>query len=140
MADNTRAAASDPAKEEDVAKSETRLLISANKVEGTNVDDAGGNRLGAIATVMIDKASGRIAYAVLSFGGFLGLGRSHYPLPWNQMRYDTDRDGYVVSLTEAQLKEAPHSESAAAMNWSDPSWTSKIDRHYPTLGAGPRGG
>lgn len=139
MPDQTHAAAPKPAKKPDVARSETTLLISADKVEGTSVYDTAGKKLGAIDTVMIDKDSGRIAYAVLSFGGFLGIGKSHYPLPWNRLRYDTERDGYVVSITEAQLKDAPNGEAASGMSWSDPAWTSRIDRHYPMPTAKPAG-
>jgi PRC-barrel domain len=61
---------------------ETGNLIGSDKVEGTTVYDAGRNRIGTIKRVMIDKASGKVSYAVLGFGGFLGLGEDFYPLPW----------------------------------------------------------
>lgn len=131
MADQTHTATAAAAIGGDVTQSETRLLISANKVEGTSVFDPGGSRLGSIDAVMIDKRTGTVAYAVLSFGGFLGIGKSHYPLPWSQMRYDARQDGYVVAITEAQLKDAPRSDAASEMNWADPTWTGRIDRHYP---------
>lgn len=123
---------------DEAARTETMSLIAADKVEGTNVYDAAGNKLGAIDTVMLDKKTGHVAYAVMSFGGFLGLGKSHYPLPWNQMRYDTRQDGYVVSLTEAQLKDAPHGDNAATMDWADPVFTGRIDDHYRARNAPTR--
>lgn len=130
MADRTRFDRAVPSKGGDVARSETITLIAADKVEGTNVYDTGGNKLGSIDTLMIDKRSGHVAYAVLSAGGFLGMGQSYYPLPWDHMHYSTEQDGYVVALTEAQLKTAPHADSAASMNWADTAWTGRIDDHY----------
>jgi sporulation protein YlmC with PRC-barrel domain len=130
MADHTRLDTAAASKAGDVARSETTTLIAADKVEGTNVYDTGGNKLGSIDTLMIDKRSGRVAYAVLAAGGFLGMGQSHYPLPWEQLDYDTRLDGYVVAVTEAQLKTAPHADNAASMNWADRAWTGRIDDHY----------
>ena len=75
---------------------ETRHLIAADKVEGTTVYNRAGEKLGSIESVVIDKVSGKVAYAVLSFGGFLGIGDSHYPLPWGMLKYDTNLGGYVV--------------------------------------------
>lgn len=114
----------------DVARSETASLIASDKVEGTSVYDARGEKLGSIYTVMIDKKSGKVSYAVLSFGGFLGIGESYYPLPWNQLRYDTRLDGYVVSITEEQLKGAPSYARSESGNWTDATWRSRIDSYY----------
>jgi hypothetical protein len=72
-----------------VASEETSALISANKVEGTTVKNAAGEKLGSIEEIMIDKRSGKVAYAVMSFGGFLGIGDRHHPLPWGVLKYDT---------------------------------------------------
>src|SRR6266568_2363017 len=82
-------------------------LIAANRVAGTVVYDPHGTRLGSIEDVMIDKPSGHIVYAVLSFGGFLGIGDRHYPLPWAALHYDPSLSGYMVNLTREQLQEAP---------------------------------
>jgi sporulation protein YlmC with PRC-barrel domain len=114
----------------EVATEETHSLISADKVEGTVVYDPQGNRLGSIADVMIDKRSGKVAYAVLSFGGFLGMGSSYYPLPWDQLNYNTNQDGYVVSLTEDQLKGAPSYDTGSSVDWTDRGFTSRIDDYY----------
>ena len=85
---------------------ETVSLIGSDKVEGTAVYGAGGNKIGSIERLMIDKLSGKVSYAVLSFGGFLGIGDDHYPLPWQSLKYDTNLGGYVTGITEAQLQNA----------------------------------
>jgi sporulation protein YlmC with PRC-barrel domain len=86
---------------------EDAAVISASKVTGTNVYSTDGDHLGEIYDVMLDKRSGNIAYAVLSFGGFLGIGERYHALPWSTLKYDTRQGGYVVGLTIDQLKEAP---------------------------------
>jgi hypothetical protein len=86
---------------------ETTTLIAADKVPGTDVFNNGGNRLGSVHDLMIDKQTGQVAYAILSFGGFLGVGSSYHPLPWSLLRYDTNLGGYVVEIDESQLKGAP---------------------------------
>lgn len=91
-----------------VAADETGKLISADKVIGTAVYNAGGNRLGTIHSVMLHKISGRVAYAVMSFGGFLGIGERFHPLPWDVLTYDEDKGGYNIDKTEDQLRSAPH--------------------------------
>ena len=82
-------------------------LISSRRVEGTPVYNQAGEKLGTIHSVMIEKVSGRVAYAVMAFGGFLGLGSHVHPVPWELLTYDVDRDGYVVDLTREQLEKAP---------------------------------
>jgi PRC-barrel domain protein len=109
---------------------ETGNLIGSDKVEGTAVYGADRNKIGSIERVMIDKKSGRVSYAVLSFGGFLGIGDDHYPLPWQSLKYDTSLGGYVTGVTEAQLKSAPHYGNDNAWNWSDPTRTRAINDYY----------
>jgi PRC-barrel domain len=82
-------------------------FISSNDVEGTNVFGLNGDKIGEVDHLMIDKESGRVIYGVISFGGFLGLGHSHYPLPWGSLSYDTSLNGYRTNVTEKQLKDAP---------------------------------
>jgi hypothetical protein len=82
-------------------------LISSRRVEGTPVYNRADERLGVIHSVMIEKRSGKIAYAVLSFGGFLGLREHVHPVPWAMLTYDVDRDAYVIELTREQLENAP---------------------------------
>jgi hypothetical protein len=109
---------------------ETGNLIGSDKVEGTAVYGADRNKIGSIERVMIDKKSGRVSYAVLSFGGFLGIGDDHYPLPWQSLKYDTSLGGYVTGVTESQLKDAPHYRNDNTWNWSDPTRTRAVNDYY----------
>lgn len=95
---------------------ETSSMIASDKVEGTAVYDAQGKRIGKVERLMIDKRSGQVASAVLSFGGFLGIGADHYPIPWPMLRYNEELGGYQVDLTEEQLKRAPKVEQGE--NWA----------------------
>jgi hypothetical protein len=74
------------------------------------VYDVRGKRIGKVERLMIDKLTGRIAYAILSFGGFLGIGEDHYPIPWSMLTYNEKPDGFQVDVTEEQLKYAPKIE------------------------------
>ncbi|WP_036261075.1 PRC-barrel domain-containing protein [Methylocapsa aurea] len=102
-------------------------LISSEYVEGTNVYDPSGNEIGQIDHLMIDKLSGHVRYAIMSFGGFMGLGHSHYPLPWSSLSYDQQRDGYTTNVTEQQLKDAPEFSDDS---WMDRGWETRMHRHY----------
>jgi sporulation protein YlmC with PRC-barrel domain len=90
---------------------ETRRLIASTKVEGTAVYTRQGEKLGTVYNFMVDKRSGQVEYAVMSFGGFLGLGDSYHPLPWKVLKYDTRQGGYVVDLDKKMLEGAPSYES-----------------------------
>src|SRR6476646_11817305 len=90
-----------------VATDETDRLISADKVVGTAVYNLQGEHLGSVYNLMVDKISGQVAYAVMSFGGFLGMGESYHPLPWRVLKYDTRLGGYVIDLDRTQLEKAP---------------------------------
>lgn len=87
---------------------ETSDLISADKVVGTAVYDAAGERLGTIDSIMLGKRSGKVAYAVMSFGGFLGIGERYHPLPWNVLTYDEAKGGYNIQHTADDLRAAPN--------------------------------
>jgi sporulation protein YlmC with PRC-barrel domain len=114
-----------------VATDETDRLISSTKVEGTKVYDRRGERLGTISSFMVDKYSGQVAYAVLSSGGFLGLGpKSCHPLPWRVLSYDTGQGGYVVDLDKDTLAGAPGYAVGESPDWSDPSYGKGIDTYY----------
>jgi hypothetical protein len=82
-------------------------LISSKKVEGTPVVGRDGERLGQIESFMVDKYSGRVAYAVLASGGAMGMGESLLPLPWSYLTYDEAKNGYSLNITSEQLKNAP---------------------------------
>ena len=86
---------------------ETVSLIGSDKVDGTAVYGADERKIGNVQRVMIDKISGKVAYAVISFGGFLGMGEDYYPMPWPNLKYDARLGGYRVGVTEDQLKGAP---------------------------------
>lgn len=91
----------------DIATDETESLIASNKVEGTNVYDEQGEKLGSIYNFMVDKFSGQVEYAVLQFGGVFGIGSDYYPLPWEKLTYDTEFGGYVVDIDKETLEAAP---------------------------------
>ena len=93
--------------------------ISSSKVEGTNVYNLHGDKLGSIDDLVIDKRSGQVRYAALEFGGFLGVGTDRYPLPWNMLKYDTDKDGYVVNIDKTQLEKSPRYAEDEAPTYSD---------------------
>ena len=101
-----------------------RRLISSEDVQGTDVYGIGDEAIGQIDHLLIEKISGRVAYAVMSFGGFLGLAHSHYPIPWSALKYDTALQGYRTGITESQLKDAPA--------FSDDSWMDRDGRHVLT--------
>jgi hypothetical protein len=86
---------------------ETGRLIASNKVEGTAVYGSDGGRLGSIYNFMVNKFSGRVEYAVMGYGGFLGMGMRYYPLPWQTLTYDTERGGYRIAMAERDLRDAP---------------------------------
>lgn len=86
---------------------ESDRLIASNKVEGTAVYNRKGDRLGSVYNFMVDKRSGKIEYAVMSFGGFLGIGERYHPLPWSLLTYDTTQGGYLVDLDKDMLEKAP---------------------------------
>lgn len=110
-------------------REETSTLISGEKVSGTSVYNTTGESLGEIHDVMIDKVSGRVAYAVMSFGGFLGIGESYHPLPWTALTYDTGKGGYVVNVSRKQLENAPTYTSNAEPTWNR-SYEQGIHDHY----------
>jgi hypothetical protein len=112
---------------------ETSTLIAANKVEGTDVFNAGGDRVGSIHDLMIDKRSGQVAYAIMSFGGFLGVGNSYHPLPWSLLRYNTNLGGYVVDIKETQLEGGPSYPVGAEPAWGDPEYESKLRDYYDVV-------
>ena len=92
-------------------------LIGSDRVEGTDVYRSDGRKIGEIERVMIDKHSGKVAYAVMGFGGFLGLDEDHYPIPWSKLTYDERLGGYVVDITDAQLKNAPRYATGEEWQW-----------------------
>ena len=113
----------------EVAADETVNLIASDKVEGTAVYDRAGNHLGSVYNAMINKVTGQVAYVVISFGGFLGIGADYNALPWKALVYDRAMGGYVVNVTRDQLQGAPRYASDADP-WIDPLYGHAIDDYY----------
>ena len=105
---------------------ETGSLIGSDKVEGTAVYGRDGRSIGSVQRVMIDKISGKVAYAVVSFGGFLGMGEVYYSMPWSKLNYDTSLGGYD------QLKGAPKFNRSTDWDWSDRSRDRTVHDYYNT--------
>jgi hypothetical protein len=111
---------------------EDLFLISSKKVEGTPVVDREGARIGHIDSFMVDKYTGRVAYAVMSFGGTLGFGNSLFPLPWDVLDYEEGKGGYVLQISKERMGEAPRFESAGEPEF-DPEYRRTLMIFYRPL-------
>ena len=109
---------------------ETGNLIGSDKVEGTAVFGPDDQEIGSIERVMIDKLSGKVAYAALSFGGFLGIGERYHPLPWSVLRYSTELGGYVVDVDKKTLENAPTYGPNEMPNYGDREWAQRLHDYY----------
>lgn len=109
---------------------ETNRLISSEKVDGTSVYNRMGDSLGTVHHLMIDKFTGKVEYAVMSFGGFLGIGESYNPLPWHSLTYDTRMGGYVVDVDRSRLERAPRYTASSLPDWSDRGYRSRVDDYW----------
>jgi hypothetical protein len=107
-----------------------RDLISSARVEGTPVFDRTGVKLGTVHSVMIHKRTGQVAYALLAFGGFLGVPSRVHPLPWEKLTYDLDRHGYVVDLDRETLERAPTLSLDAADRPSERGYEEALFGYY----------
>jgi PRC-barrel domain len=107
-----------------------RPLIESDRVEGTTVYDPSGNSIGSIKRLMIEKISGKVAYAVMSFGGFLGLGEEEHAIPWNKLEYDTSLGGYRTDITEQQLRGAPTFYRNRDYDWTDRTRERELHDYY----------
>ena len=81
--------------------------IRAKKVIGTDVKDASGRSIGKVEDIVLDKLSSNIMFAIVGFGGFLGMGEKYHPVPWSTLDYDEAEGGYVVNMSKEELKAAP---------------------------------
>jgi hypothetical protein len=113
-----------------MAVKESYDCIGSDKVDGTAVYDPNGKKIGSIERIMIGKRSGKVDYAVLSFGGFLGIGDDHYPLPWSSLTYNTDLGGYQVAVTKEQLEGAPKYADEGEWDWSDATRGRRVYDYY----------
>jgi hypothetical protein len=109
---------------------ETGTLIGSDKVEGTAVYGNDATRIGSIERVMIEKVSGKVAYAVLSFGGFLGIGEDHYPLPWQSLTYNTELGGYQVANFSEDRLNAPRYGHDETWDCGDPQRARGVSNCY----------
>lgn len=117
----------------------SQSLILASKVNATPVFNTDGNRVGHIEDVAIGKSDGKVAYAILSFGGFLGIGEKFHPLPWSMLTYDTNENGYVIPLNKEALQAAPaySKDELADIGDSDAKYRERIYGYYGAYGATP---
>jgi hypothetical protein len=104
-------------------------VISSDRVEGTAVYNTAKEKLGSIDDLMIDKMNGRVRYAVMEFGGFLGMGTDRYPIPWDMLNYDTELDGYVVPLDKDKLGGAPKYPADEVPQF-DTAYTDRVYGYY----------
>ena len=109
---------------------ETSRLISSEKVTDSNVENVRGDSLGHIHDIMIDKTSGRVAYAILKYGSFLGIGGKLFALPWDTLKYDTSRDAYLINIPDDRLKNAPSFDEGSEPNWGDAQYAKQIHDYY----------
>ena len=113
----------------DVTKITGGSLIAADMVNGTNVYNTAGEKLGTVDDLMLDKKSGQVIYAVMSFGGFLGMGEKQHPLPWSTLTYDQSKEGFVVNLDREKLEKAPTLDDYSSFNWTA-DFGRNVDRYY----------
>lgn len=112
-------------------------LVPARRVNGADVFNQAEEKIGKIEDIAIDKRSGKVAYAILSFGGFLGLGGKHQPLPWSILSYDTKVGGYVVDITQEFLQLAPKLDVSELSGWDDSADREAFHAYYSARGAHP---
>ncbi len=108
-------------------------LIAGARVAGTAVCNSAGEHLGEIYDVMLDKRTGKVAYAIMSFGGFLGLGEKYHPIPWSVLDFDPGRGGYVVPMTKDKLEAAPMYDSQGEPDWDDRAYGKRVHDYYGTM-------
>jgi hypothetical protein len=111
-------------------ESEMGNLIGSDKVEGTAVYGTDRQKIGSIKRVMIDKVSGKVSYAILSFGGFLGIGDDYYPLPWQSLKYDTQLGGYLSNVASDKFEGAPRYADDSTWNWGDTAKARSVNDYY----------
>jgi hypothetical protein len=95
----------------------------------TDVYNLQGEKLGTVDDLMIDKVSGKAVYAIMSFGGFLGIGEKYHPLPWSTLKYDESKGGYLVNLDKKMLENAPSYGMDEDFLWT-PDYGRRVDKYY----------
>jgi PRC-barrel domain len=112
-----------------ISRPASQDLIASDKVEGTTVFGRTGEKLGSISHFMVGKRNGKASYAVMSFGGFLGMGTEEYALPWEKLEYDPAMGGYVVDITKEQLDDAPRYTSDKSGEY-DRKYYNRVSDYY----------
>lgn len=115
------------------------ILITASRVDGTPVFNDKGERIGHVYDLSIDKQTGQVRYALMSFGGFLGLGARIHPMPWSVLNYDTALEGYVVPMSREALQKAPSypADSLEGFGAGDKVYREALFSYYGQWGAMP---
>ena len=105
-------------------------VMAANTLEGNDVYNAEGDTLGDIKAIMIDVPRGRVAYAVLSRGGILGMGEKLFAIPWAALKLDTDRKCFVLHVDKETLKNAPGFDKDNWPRMADETWARDLHKYY----------
>lgn len=111
-------------------KEKPHQLIASDRVEGTAVRRPNGKRIGHIERLMIDKVSGKVSYAILSFGGFLGMGTNLLPLPWARLTYNTGIEAYELDIDDDELRHAPSFSADIDFDWGDRLKEAELHQYY----------
>lgn len=107
-------------------------LMGADTLVGNDVYNKDNESLGDIKEIMLDMRTGKVSYAVLSFGGFLGVGEKLFAVPWNALTLDTENKRFVLNAAKDSLEKAPGFDQDKWPNMADPSWSSGIHAYYGT--------
>ena len=107
-------------------------IMAASSFEGETVVNRQGETVGEIEEIMLDVRSGRVAYAVMSVGGFLGLGEKYFAIPWRAFTMDTDRKQFILDVDKARLESAPGFDKAHWPSMADETWATRIHEYYST--------
>jgi sporulation protein YlmC with PRC-barrel domain len=105
-------------------------VMEADTLEGNDVVNAQGEKLGDIKSIMIDVPSGRVAYAVLSSGGFLGIGEKLFAIPWNALTLDADNKCFILNIDKERLKNAPGFDKDHWPSMADQRWATEVHSYY----------
>ena len=107
-------------------------LMGANTLIGNDVYSQNNEDLGDIKEIMLDTVSGKVCYAVLSYGGFLGMGEKLFAVPWQALTLDTDNERFVLNVDSAKLDSAPGFDKDHWPNMADETWANSIHSYYGT--------
>ena len=107
-------------------------VLSASTLNGDDVYNPNGDKLGSIKEIMLDTASGKVCYAVLSFGGFLAMGEKLFAVPWSALRLDTENKRFELNVEKDRLDNAPGFDKNDWPDMADQSWVDEINTYYGT--------